>query len=102
MSKYSKKSRKTDLERSVLEMVKAGRRLTNLKREDLFWAGVCKESHKQLTMFENQIHKHSKKGSSEAKLQEIAKELAQLIGNLCKSLIRYKYHFQMQCYYFAF
>lgn len=102
MPNNTKKTQKTDLERSALEMVKAARQLTNIKREDPFWAGVCKETLKRLTRLEKQIHKHRKKSSSEAKVQEIAKELAQLVGNLCKSLIRCKYHFRMQCFYFAF
>ena len=102
MTNNTRRTQKTNLERSALEMVKAARRLTNFRRKDPFWAGVCKETHKQLTRLEKQIHKHSKKSSSEAKVQEIAKELAQLIGNICKSLIRCKYHFQMQCCYFAF
>ena len=93
---------KTELERSALEMVKAARRLANIKKGDPLWAGTCKESLKQLSKLERRIHKLRKKGGPEARVQGIAKELAQLIGSICKSLIHCIYHFQVKCYYSIF
>ena len=92
---------KARLEKSAFEMVKAARRLAKVKRDDHIWAGTCDEMLKRLTKLEKLLHKQAKKSSSEAKVREIAKELASLIGNLCKSLIRYLYHFQIRCYLHA-
>ncbi len=95
-------SPKTELERSALEMVKAARRLAKIKRGDALWAGTCKEALNRLSKLERQIYRLRKKSSSKARIQEVAKELAYLIGHLCKSLIRYKYHFRMKCCHFVF
>ena len=92
---------KTKLERSALEMVKAARQLANSRKSDSLWAGTRKEILIRLSKLENQIHKQRKKNSS-ARTQEIAKELARLIGHLCKSLIRCKYHIRMKYYYLTF
>jgi hypothetical protein len=102
MTHRSRISLKTELERSALEMVKAARRLAKIKKGDALWAGTCKETLNRLSKIEKQIHKHRKKSGSETRIQEIAKELADLIGRLCKSLIRYQYHFRMKYCYFAF
>ena len=93
---------KTKLERSALEMVKAARQLANSRKSDSLWAGTRKEILIRLSKLENQIHKQRKKNSSTARTQEIAKELARLIGHLCKSLIRCKYHIRMKYYYVTF
>ena len=90
-------SSKTELERSALEMVKAARRLANIKKGDPLCTGTCKESLKHLSKLERRIRKLRKKGGSEVRVQGIAKELAQLIGSLCKFLIHCIYHFQVKC-----
>lgn len=97
-----KNNPRTELERSALEMVKAARQLTNSLRYDSLWAGTRKEILRRLSKLENQIHKQRRKNSSKERTQEIAKELAALIGNLCKSLIRCYYHFRMKYYFFTF
>jgi hypothetical protein len=102
MTRPHKKSLKTELERSALEMIRAARRLITIKRSDPLWAGTCKETLKRLAMLEKQIYKQRKKSSSKARINIIAEELAELIGNLCKALIRYQYHFVMRCYLLAF
>lgn len=102
MTNKSRISLKTELERSSLKMVKSARRLARIKKADSLWAGTCKETLNRLSKLEKQIHKQGKKSNSEAKIQDLAKEIAYLIGHLCKSLIRYKYHFRMKYCYFAF
>ena len=102
MTRRNLKSPKTEIERSALEMVRAARRLANIKKGNPLWAGTCKETLKHLAKLEKQIHNQRKKSNSEARIHVIAKELANLIGNLYKSLIRYKYHFRMKCCCFAF
>lgn len=102
MTHKSKISPKMELERSALEMVKAARRLAKIKKSNALWAGTCKETVNRLSKIEKQIHKQRKKSSSEARIQEMAKEIASLIGHLCKSLIRCKSHFRMKYCYFAF
>jgi hypothetical protein len=102
MTRKSKKSLKTDLERSALEMIRSARRLINIKKSDPLWVGTCKEMLKRLARLEKQVHKQRQKSSSEARINLIAKELAELVGNLCKSLMRYLYHFVMRCYCLAF
>jgi hypothetical protein len=97
MKTESSMSPKMELEKSALEMVKAARRLVAIKKGDILWAGTCRETLKRLSMLEKQIHKQRKRISSDARIEEIAKELAHLIGHLCKSLIRCKYLFQMKC-----
>ena len=92
---------KMELERSSLEMVKAARRLARIKKVDSLWAGTCKETLNRLSKLEKQIHKQGKKRNSEAKIQDLAKEIAYLIGHLCKSLIRYQYHSRMKYCCFA-
>lgn len=102
MTRCIKKSSKTELERSTIEMIKAAKRLASIKKGDPLWAGIYKETHKRLVMLEKQIKKHSKKSSSEFRIHEIAKETAKLIGHLCKSLIRYTYHCRMKICNFVF
>jgi hypothetical protein len=97
MKNVTNLSPKMELEKSALEMVKAARRLVAIKKGDSLWAGTCKETLRRLSMLEKQIHKQRKRAGSETRIEEIAKELAQLIGHLCKSLIRCKYLFQMNC-----
>ena len=97
MTLKSRITPKTELERSALEMVKTARRLANVKKCDPLCAGACKETLKQLTRLEKQIHKLRKKSSSGPRIYEIAQELAKLIGHLCKTLIRYLHHFRVKC-----
>ena len=102
MENRTRKTPKMELERSALEMVKAARQLANSTKGDSFWAGTRKEILNRLSKLEKQIHKQRKKSSSEARIRKIAKELAGLIGHLCKSLIRCKYHFRMKYCYLHF
>lgn len=102
MTQSTKKFSKMELERSVLEMIKAARRLIIIKKDDPLWTGTYKETHKRLSKLEKQIYKQRKKSRSKAGLETIAKDLAHLVGHLCKSLIRYQYHFLRKCYHVAF
>ncbi len=95
-------SPKMDLERSALEMVKAARKLAHSREGDSLWAGTRKEILSSLSKLERRIFKLRNKRDSEARIRKIAKELASLIGHLCKSLIRWKFHFRMKYYYFTF
>ena len=102
MKYHTRKTPKMELERSALEMVKAARQLANSKKGDSLWAGTRKEILNRLSKLENQIHKQRKKNSSEVGIRKIAKELAGLVGHLCKSLIRCKYHIRMKYCYVSF
>ena len=98
----NKYSPKMELERSALEMVKAARKLANSREGDSLWAGTRKEILSSLSKLEKQIYKLRNKRGSEARIRKIAKELASLIGHLCKSLIRCKFHFRMKYCYVTF
>ncbi len=98
----NKISPKMKLERSALEMVKAARKLANSREGDSLWAGTRKEILSSLSKLEKQIYKLKNKRGSEARIQEIAKELVLLIGHLCQSLIRCKFHFLMKYCYVTF
>lgn len=99
MKTANRSNSKTDLERSALEMIKASRRLIALKKADLLWGGTYKVFLRRLAQLEKQLRK--RKCHSPHKLYTIAKEVADLIGRLSKSLIRYKLSFRMECTSYA-
>jgi hypothetical protein len=80
---------KSELERSVLEMIRVARRLIDLKKNDPSRAGVYKVTRQRLERLEKQLYKHRRKLQSKDVIDRVANEVAQLIGNLTKSLIRY-------------
>ena len=80
---------KSELERSVLEMIRVARRLIDLKKNDHSRAGIYKVTRQRLERLEKQVYKHRRKLQSKDVIDRIANEVAQLIGNLTKSLIRY-------------
>lgn len=85
----TRKSSKSELERSVLEMIRVARRLIDLKRNDPSRAGIYKVTRQRLERLEKQVYKHRRKLQSKDIIDRVANEVAQLIGNLTKSLIRY-------------
>jgi len=76
---------KSELRRSVLEMIRAARHLIGLKKNDPLRAGIYKITRQRLNRIENQLWKSQSKEA----VDRIAHEVDQLIGNLTKSLIRY-------------
>src|SRR4030042_3325498 len=86
---YNRISSKSELERSVLEMIRVARRLMDLKKNDPSRAGIYKNTRQRLERLEKQVSKHRRKLQSKDVIDRIADEVAQLIGNLTKSLIRY-------------
>lgn len=82
-------SSKSELERSVLETIRAAGRLNDLKKNDPSRAGIYKVTRQRLERLEKQVYKHRRKSQSKDVIDRIANEVAQLIGNLTKSLIRY-------------
>lgn len=92
-------SSNSELERSVLEMIRAARRLINLKKNDPSRAGIYKVTRQRLERLEKQVYKLRRKSQSNHVLDRLANEVAQLIGNLTKSLIRYLLspYFQRAC-----
>ena len=100
MKEADRNTPKTELERSALEMIKASRRLIALKKADPLWAGTYKVIRHRLTQLEKQLRK--RKCHPPHKLYAIAKEVAELIGRLSKSLIRYKLSFHKKCGFYAF
>ena len=92
----------TKKERAVFEMIKAARRLIILKKSDPQWAGTYKVTLRRLDSMEKQLHFQKRRGQSQETIHSIAKELAQLIGNLCKSLICCMLPFHMKCDNYAF
>ena len=98
MSKFSEIKK----ERSAIEMIKAARRLIILKKSDPQWAGTYKVTIRRLDNLEKQLHIRKRRGQSQETMHSIAKELAQLIGTLCKSLICCTLPFHMKCDNYAF
>ena len=82
-------SSKSELERSVSEMIRVARRLIGLKKNDPSRAGIYKFTRQRLERLEKQVYKHRRKSQPRDMLDRIADEVAQLIGNLTKSLICY-------------
>jgi hypothetical protein len=80
---------KSELERSVLEMIRAAKRLIDLKKNDPSRAGIYKVTRQRVERLEKQVYKHRRKLKSKDVIDRIANEVVQLIGNLTKSLIRY-------------
>jgi hypothetical protein len=76
---------KSELRRSVLEMIRAARHLIDLKKNDPLRAGIYKITRQRLNRIEKQLWKSQSKDA----IDTIANEVAKLIGNLTKSLIRY-------------
>ena len=87
--KGNRTSSKAELERSILEMVRAARRFIELQKNDPSRAGICKVRRQQIERIEKQVYKLRKKADSKHTLVMLAKELAELISDLFKSLIRY-------------
>jgi len=83
--KDKKISSKSELRRSALEMIRAARHLIDLKKNDPLRAGIYRITRQRL----NRIEKRLWKSQSKEAIDRIANEVAQLIGNLTKSLIRY-------------
>lgn len=79
---------RSELERSALEMIRVARRFLKMRKVDLFQAGTYRVTHRRLAQIEKQLRAKKRRGLSPKQVQEIAKELADLVGNLCKSLIR--------------
>jgi hypothetical protein len=82
-------SSKLELRRSVLEATRAARCLVNMKKSDLLRAGTYKVTCQHLDRIEKQLYKSKRKSQPKVVIDRIAMEVAQLIGNLSKSLIRY-------------
>jgi|GEM_PF-736101 len=80
---------KSELERSVLEMIRVAKRLIDLKKNDPSRAGIYKVTRQRVERLEKQVYKHRHKLQSKDVIDRIANEVVQLIGNLTKSLIRY-------------
>ena len=76
---------KSELRRSVLEMIRAARHLIDLKKNDPLRAGIYKITRQRLNRIEKQLWKSQSKDA----IDRISNEVAQLIGNLTKSLICY-------------
>ncbi len=85
----TRKFSKSELRRSVLEAIRAARCLTSLKRNDLLRAGIYKVTCQRLDRLEKQLYRSKRKTQSNDVIDKIANEVAQLIGNLTKSLVRY-------------
>jgi hypothetical protein len=82
-------SSKSELRRSVLEATRATRCLIDMKKNDLLRAGTYKVTCQHLDRIEKQLYKSKRKSQSMDVIDRLAKEVAQLIGNLTKSLVRY-------------
>ena len=83
--KDEKISSKSELRRSVLEMIRAARHLIDVKKNDPLRAGIYRITRQRLNRTEKQLWKSQSKEA----IDKIANEVAQLIGILTKSLIRY-------------
>lgn len=85
----TQKISKSELRRSVLEAIRAARCITSLKRDDLLRAGTYGVTCQRLNRLEKQLYRSKRKSHSKDVISKIANEVAHLIGNLTKSLIRY-------------
>jgi hypothetical protein len=83
-------------------MIKAARRLINLNKDDLLRAGTYKITRQRLDQLERQICKVKQKSRNKNVIDDLAKEVVQLIGNICKSLVRYMFHFHLKIHFLGF
>lgn len=88
MEKKAQRLSKTELERSLLDMIAAGRRLIHCRKNDSLRVESYNVFRQDLRQYEMKIRRTAAKGRI-SNLQKIAEEVANLIGELCKSLIRY-------------
>ena len=82
-------SSKSELRRSVFATTRAARCLVSVRKSDLLRAGTYKVTCQHLDRLEKQLYKSKRKSQSKDTIDGIAREVAQLIGNITKSLIRY-------------
>jgi len=95
MEKKAQKLSKTELERSLLDMIAAGRRLIHCRKNDSLRVGSYNAFRQALRQYEMRIRRTAAKGRI-SNLEKIAEEVANLIGELCKSLIRYISSFRVE------
>jgi len=93
MSEKARKLSKTDLERSLLDMIGVGRRLVHIRKSDPLRAGTYNLFRQELRHLEMRIRRISAKGKT-ANLDKVAQEVVETLGDLCKSLIRYLLSFR--------
>lgn len=86
---------KTDLEKSLLDIIAAGRRLLHTRENDTLWAGTYSTFRQDLRQYEMRIRRTSAKGKA-GNLDRIAEAVVERIGDLCKALIRYICPFHME------
>lgn len=77
------------LERVTVEAIKAARRLLALHKRNPLLARTHKVVELRLSQLEKELHKGRRKPLSQPRLNEIGGEVAKLISDLVKSLIRY-------------
>lgn len=88
MQEKAQKLSKADLERSLLDMLGAARKLIHTRKSDPLRAGTYNNFRQAFRQYEMRIRRIAAKGKI-ANLDKIAGEVVETIGELCKSLIRY-------------
>jgi molecular chaperone GrpE (heat shock protein) len=83
---------KTDLERSLLDMIEAATRLTHTRRNDAVRAGSYSRFRQDFRQYEKRVRRAVAKGRI-SNLDKLAEEVVNLVGELCKSLIHYIFSF---------
>ena len=77
------------LERTIVEAIKAARRLIALQKWNPLLARAHKVAGRHLVHLEKELQRTRRKPLSQPRLHEIGREVAKLIGDLVMSLIRY-------------
>jgi|GEM_PF-1964723 len=80
---------KSELRRSALEAIKAVRCLVELKKHDLLGVGTYKVVHQRLNQLERRLYKLKRKALPVTVIDKVAREVAELLGEFIKSLVRY-------------
>lgn len=77
------------LERTILEAIKAARRLLAFHRWNPLLARAHKMVDRRLFQLEDELQRKRRKRLSQPRLHEIGREVASLVDYIVKSLIRY-------------
>ena len=94
MKEKAQKLSKTELEKSLLDMIAAGKRLIHSRKNDSLRVGSYNAFRQDFRQYEMRIRRIAAKGRI-SNLDKIAEEVVNLIGELCKHLIRYISSFLM-------
>lgn len=89
-----------ELEASIREMMKACHRFLHLYRSDASSGGICNPVLiKRLAQLEKQyLQKKRKNDLSEERLRAIGHQLANIVNEVCKSLISYLFPLLDECW----